>query len=189
MVKLRQHHKTYRNPVSLRWAGRVLILLLSLLVLFSIPLSAAHEITETRYPWETVCANGSAMFANQVAVQTVLKGYQSGVRESVQIVARSQSEWSALWKRHTLTEPTPPPLPNIDFSKEIVVAVFLGEKPTGGHDVEITRTEQNNDALLVSFVEKQPKPGGLATQAFTQPFHIVRIATQSSVTVSFRRLP
>lgn len=188
MVKLRQHHKTYRNPISLRWAGDLLILSLSLLVLFSIPLSAAHEITETRYPWETVFANGSAMFANQVSVQTVLKGYQSGVRESVQIVARSQSEWSALWKRHTLTEPTPPTLPTIDFNKEIVVAVFLGEKPTGGHDIEITNVEQRDGGLVVSYAERSPQPGGMVTQAFIQPFHIVRIVAQSTGTVSFRRL-
>ena len=189
MVKLRQHHKTYRNPVSLRWAGDLLILSLSFLVPFPVPLSTAHEITDARHPWETTFANGAAMPANQVSFQTVLKGYQSGVRESVQIVARSQSEWNSLWKRHALAEPTPPPLPAIDFTKEIIVAVFLGEKPTGGHDVEITSIEQKNDALLVSFVEKSPPPGEVLTQALTQPFHIVRVAAQSAARVNFRRLP
>jgi hypothetical protein len=77
----------------------------------------------------------------------------------------------------------------MDFSNEIVVAVFLGEKPTGGHAIEITRMERSDDRLLVSFIERRPQPGGVVTQAFTQPFHIVKVAAQGSGTVSFRRLP
>jgi hypothetical protein len=173
MLELRQRYLTDRRPAWLRRAGDLLILSLSFPVLFSSPLFV----------------NGATMLANQVSFHTVLKGHRSGVSESVQIVARSQSEWSALWKRHAAIESNPPPLPAIDFSKEIVVAVFLGEKPTGGHDIEIMSMEQNNDVLLVSFVEKSPPPGGLATQALTQPFHIVRVAARSAARVNFRRLP
>jgi hypothetical protein len=189
MLELRQQYKSNQKPAWWGSAGDLLILSLSFLVLFSIPLSAAHAITEMHPVWEMVFANSTTTLANQVSFHTVLKGHRSGVRESVQIVARSQSEWSALWKRHASTEPNPPPLPTINFSNEIVVAVFLGEKPTGGHDVEIVSMEQNNDVLLVSFVEKSPRPGGVVTQAFTQPFHIVRVAAQSAARVNFRRLP
>ena len=156
----------------MRRAGDLLILSLSFPVLFSSPLFV----------------NGATMLANQVSFHTVLKGHRSGMRESVQIVARNQSDWSALWKRHAAIESNPLPLPAIDFSKEIVVAVFLGEKPTGGHDIEITSVEQRDGSLMVSFVERSPQPGGVATQALTQPFHIVRVATQTPGTVTFRRL-
>ena len=169
--------------------GDLLILSMSLLVLLSIPLPAAHGIMEPHHPWKIVFANRAARHANQVLFQTVLKDYRSGVRDPIEAVARNQTEWSALWKRHASIEPNPPPLPAIDFSKEIVVAVFLGEKPTGGHDVEIVSTERSDGTLLISFVEKSPRPGGMVTQAFTQPFHIVRVAAQSAARVNFRRLP
>jgi hypothetical protein len=189
MLELRQQHKTDRRLASLRWASDFFILSLSFLVLFSIPPSAAYEITETRHPWETVFANGAVALANQVSFHTVLKGHRSGVRESVQTVARNQAEWSALWKRHASIEPNPPLPPAVDFAKEIVVAVFLGEKPTGGHDIEITSVEQRDGSLLVSFVERSPQPGGVTTQALTQPFHMVKVAAQSVARVNFRRLP
>lgn len=186
MVELQQRYKTNRSLAWLRRAGDLLIPSLSFLLLFSIPPSAAYEITETD-PWKMVF--GVTTLANPVSFHTVLKGHRSGVPEPLQMVVRNQSEWSTLWQRHVSIEPSPPPLPAIDFSKEIVVAVFLGEKSTGGHDVEIVRIDQNNDVLLVAFVEKSPQPGGVVTQAFTQPFHIVRVAAQRAARVNFRRLP
>jgi hypothetical protein len=173
MLELRQRYLTDRRPAWLRRAGDLLILSLSFPVVFSSPLFV----------------NGATMLANQVSFHTVLKGHRSGVLESVQIVARNQRDWSALWKRHAAIESNPPPLPTMDFGKEIVAAVFLGEKPTGGHDIEITSVERSANNLVVSFVERGPQPGGVVTQAFTQPFHIVKVAAQGSGTVSFRRLP
>jgi hypothetical protein len=189
MGDLRRRNKANKRPAWLGWAGDLLIPSILFLVFFAIPISAAYDITDNRYPQETAFANGAVALANQISFHTVLKGNRSGVRESVQTVARNQAEWSALWKRHASIEPNPPPLPAMDFSKEIVAAVFLGEKPTGGHDIEITSVEQRDGSLLVSFVERSPQPGGVVTQAFTQPFHIVKVAAQSTARVNFRRLP
>lgn len=187
MVELRRQNKADKRPARLERAGDLLILSMSFLVLLSIPLSAAHEITETHHPWEIVFANSAARRANQVSFHTVLKGYRSGVRDSIEAVARNQTEWSALWKRHASIEPNLAPPPAIDFSKEIVVAVFLGEKPTGGYDIAIVSAERSDGTLLISFVEKNPRPGAMVTQAFTQPFHIVRVAINGTGAVGFRR--
>lgn len=132
-------------------------------------------------------ALGSAV--SQVPFQTAAKGYRSGVAEFAQIVVRNQAEWAALWKKHTSFESNPAPPPAIDFSKETVAAVFLGERPTGGHEVEIVRIDKNATGVSASFVEKRPPQGAIVTQSFTQPFHIVRFATQGSGSVGFRRLP
>jgi hypothetical protein len=131
----------------------------------------------------------AATTASRVPFQTLLKGYQSSVRVPLEIAARNQTEWKALWEKHVSMEQRPPALPAVDFGRETIVAVFLGEKPTGGHDIEITNVEQRDGGLVVSYAERSPQPGGMVTQAFIQPFHIVRIAAQSTGTVSFRRLP
>ena len=159
-------------------------------VLLTVPLivspSGADDALPEKPPRQIAIA---ATAASRVTFQTLLKGYRSAVREPLQAAARNQADWKALWGKHVSTEPNAPALPAVDFSREIVVAVFLGEKPTGGHDIEITNVEQRDGNLTVSFIEKSPPPGGLVTQAFTQPFHMVRVAAQSSGTVSFRRLP
>ena len=135
---------------------------------------------------DAIAAAGAPMRAS---FQTVLRGYQSGVREPLETVARNQINWETLWRKHVAKEANPPTPPLVDFNKEIVVAVFLGERPTGGHDIEITKVEQTDGKLVVSVVERKPPPGSLTTQAFTQPFHIIKVAAQGSQAVSFRRLP
>ena len=126
---------------------------------------------------------------SRVPFITIAKGARSGVRQPSQIVIRSQSEWQKLWRQHTSTSTVPAPLPVVDFDKEIVAAVFLGEKPTGGYGVEISSAEVADRALTVFVRETSPKPGAMVTQAINQPFHIVRIETAGVETVSFRRAP
>jgi hypothetical protein len=123
-----------------------------------------------------------------VTFRTVGKGYRSGVHAPLQISARSPSEWTALWRQHTSMDSSSPPLPAIDFDKEIVVGLFLGDKPTGGYDMQISRVEHSNDGLTIYYREKTPPPGGMVTQALTQPFHIVRIIREVESEVIFRRV-
>lgn len=126
---------------------------------------------------------------SQVAVRTIAKGSRSGVREPSQIAIRSQSEWQKLWRQHTSTSTAPVPLPTVDFDKEIVIAVFLGEKPTGGYGVEISGAEVADGSVTIFVKETSPKPGAIVTQTINQPFHIVRIETHGIESVSFRRAP
>jgi hypothetical protein len=126
---------------------------------------------------------------DRVSFKTIAKGLRSGIREPSQIAIHSQGEWQKLWRQHTSTSTAPAPLPTVDFDKEIVAAVFLGEKPTGGYGVEISSAEVADRALTVFVRETSPKPGAIVTQAINQPFHIVRIETAGVETVSFRRAP
>jgi PrcB C-terminal len=124
--------------------------------------------------------------AAQLSFQTIAKGYRSSVREPLQTVVRSQAEWDSVWKRHSVAT-NPPPPPFVDFKRQIVVAVFLGEKPTGGYDVEIIRAEQSDGALVLHYREKSPLPGSIAIQALTQPFHIIQVVRDDNLKPTFRR--
>jgi len=115
-----------------------------------------------------------------------MKGYLSGIREPLQKVVRNQAEWLELWRKHTSDFNTTPP--TVLFDQEIVAAVFLGDKPTGGYDVTIVRAERSGDELVIYYLEQAPPPGGIVTQAFMQPFHIVRIPSKDvGPKVTFRR--
>jgi PrcB C-terminal len=158
----------------------------TLFILFFIT-SPSEEVTLTRSPSQ-VAAGEFGKPPVQLSFQTIVKGYRSGVRESLQTAARNQAEWDSLWKKHSV-ETNPPPPPFVDFKKQIVVAVFLGEKPTGGYDVEIVRAEQSDGALVLHYREKNPLPGSIAIQALTQPFHIIQIVRDDNLKPTFRRAP
>ena len=175
----------YSRAIGALWRVGHSLFWVLLTIPFAISTSTADQRLMANPHWHMVMAGNGV---SRVPFETIAKGYRSGVLGSLQTAARNPADWTALWKKHASTDSNFPPLPAIDFTKEIAVAVFLGEKPTGGHDIEITSVERSGDNLVVSFVERSPQPGGVVTQAFTQPFHIVRVAAQSSGTVNFRRL-
>ena len=123
----------------------------------------------------------------QAGFHTIAKGYRSGVREPLQVVARNQNDWETLWRRHASVDVIPRPLPIIDFEKFIVVGIFLGDKPTGGYEAEIIRAELSNTDLVILYREKAPTGRGEVIQSLTQPYHIVQVTGAVNSGVIFRR--
>ena len=105
------------------------------------------------------------------AVTTVARGPMSAITGPKEVVVRSSADWTALWKEHGSTQP----VPAVDFSKELVAAVFLGSRPTGGFSVEIVGARVEGDALIVEYVEQRPGRGSIMSQVLTSPFHIAKI--------------
>jgi hypothetical protein len=102
---------------------------------------------------------------------TVARGESSAVDELKQTVARTSAEWEALWKAHAGAQPAP----KVDLSQRLVVAVFLGTRPTAGYTVEVRATRVEGGALVVEYVEQRPDPGDITAQVITSPFHIVTV--------------
>jgi hypothetical protein len=83
-----------------------------------------------------------------------------------------------LWQAHTSLTVPAKPLPAVDFDKEMVVAVFSGEKRSGGYGIEVARIIEEVSAkrqLRVIVHETNPPPRAITIQALTQPYHMVRI--------------
>src|SRR5215510_16298514 len=113
--------------------------------------------------------------AATVSFVTLAKGLASGVAQPTQLVVRSQNDWAALWSRHMRTQVASPPPPSVDFSHDMVVALFMGERPTGGYAIEVTRIERTDSGLSVHYRTRQPDPAAMQAQALTQPFHLVAL--------------
>ena len=64
-------------------------------------------------------------------------------------------------------------LPRVDFTQNYVIAVFAGEKASGGHDIEVADIEDTESKRKVSIALTRPGAGCIATQALTRPFQIV----------------
>jgi hypothetical protein len=69
-----------------------------------------------------------------------------GVRDSVRLVVRDPAEFGALWRRVTAGQGSPPPLPAVDFGREMVLAVAAGRM-------------QPNDRIRVDSVGVRRGPG------------------------------
>jgi hypothetical protein len=117
-------------------------------------------------------------------IATVVEGSSSGFDEPNTVIVRSAAEWGALWKSHA----GPQPAPAVDFSMNVVAAVFSGMRPTAGYRVEIVGTRRENDSLVVEYVERRPPADAIVLQVLTSPFHIVTL-TRFDGPIRFRRSP
>jgi hypothetical protein len=104
-------------------------------------------------------------------MQTINADMMSGVDRAEQVVARTAQEWQALWQRHAPGRQAPA----IDFARNMVVAVFLGSRPSGGYQVQITGVRTVGPTLVVQWSEARPAPGQVAAQVMTAPAHIVTV--------------
>jgi len=68
-------------------------------------------------------------------------------------------------------------IPNIDFSKETVVAIFMGEKTTGGFSIAAESVKEENGKLVVKIKETKPGSKDMVTMAINQPFCFVKISS------------
>jgi hypothetical protein len=59
----------------------------------------------------------------------------------------------------------------------VTVAVFQGQKSTGGFAVRINAIERRGDELVVRATFGAPGPGVIVTQVLTSPAHVVSIAS------------
>jgi hypothetical protein len=114
---------------------------------------------------------------------TVAQGAMSNVEEPRQVVVRTAADWQGLWKAHD-PQGAPPP---VDFAQSMVVATFLGSRPTAGFAVEITAVKTEGGRVVVEYVERGPARDAIVAQMLTSPFHIVRVA-RAPGTVEFRRV-
>jgi hypothetical protein len=132
-----------------------------------------RESSHAVIAWLLAVAAGAVVVSAQgtVPMRTVEKGATSNVDSARQTVARTQAEWTALWKAHEYDRPAPA----IDFTKEMVVAVFMGSRPTAGFAIEIVSVAERSGGLVVTYKETKPAEGAITAQMLTAPYHIAAV--------------
>ncbi len=113
--------------------------------------------------------------AESLPLRKIAKGALSGIAEARQEVIKDQAAWERWWTKHAVKGNSLETIPTIDFSKEMVIAVTMGRRNTGGHSIEITTAETAGQQLKISVRRTSPPPGAMVMQALTAPFHFVSV--------------
>ena len=100
---------------------------------------------------------------------TIARGDSSAIDTKREVIVRTPSEWSSLWKAHAPSQSAPA----VDFARQTVVGVFLGNRPTSGYSVEVLAARADNGVVVVEWAETRPDPGDITAQVVTAPFHLV----------------
>jgi hypothetical protein len=128
--------------------------------------------------WLLVAAQGQEM------PRMVDKGDRSQIMSAREVVVRTVAEWEALWRSHL---PARQPAA-VDFSKEMVVGVFLGSRPTPGYGVTIVSATEQGSVLAVRYRETSPPSDAILAQVITFPYQIVAIPMSAATEVRFEKV-
>jgi hypothetical protein len=115
--------------------------------------------------------------------RTVDKGEQSNIDEAKQVVLRTDAEWMKLWQQHSPDRQRPP----VDFSKDMIVGVFMGSRSSAGYNISIVSTFVKDGNVLVRYQESTPRPGTMTAQVLTFPYHLVAVP-KAAGDVKFEKL-
>ena len=92
----------------------------------------------------------------------------------------SQEELENFWTKHTDGRRPTPKVPEIDFEKEVVVAVIDVTEPSGYYSIEIECLEESEKYVIVKVIKISPNHHNcITTGALTQPYHIIKTARNS----------
>lgn len=121
---------------------------------------------------------------NQAAAITsvIINGVNAPIKERVNYLIDNENDLNKLWKTLFGTSSTSPEKPKIDFSKNQIMAIFAGTKPTGGYSISVSNVQDIQDKRIVSIVITKPDTSCVVTQAQTSPYEIIKI---SSTTLPF----
>jgi hypothetical protein len=118
--------------------------------------------------------------AGTVEIRRLGQWTRTGISESRRLVIRDANAWAEFWSELGVGE-----RPEVDFSRDLVVAVAAGQRPTGGHEIAVGQVAQNGGALTISVVETTPGPNCMTTASLTQPVDVVVIPNVNAKSWSF----
>ena len=125
------------------------------------------------------------LLQGSASMRSLDRGLHSEIDRPRLATARTAAEWETLWRLHGGERTRPA----VDFNKELVVAVFLGSRPTAGFAVEIIGVREVGTALVVQYRETRPPAGAIVAQVLTMPYHIAAVPGGAGLTdVKFEKV-
>jgi hypothetical protein len=172
--------------------------------------SAAHERAADERAADESAQGDAGAADHDPAADAAAADYRvlaAGANAAVQqeLVARADTAagLAALWDRIARTRVPRPDPPEVDFQTEVVVAVFIGERPSGGYSVEIDGLcRRPGDAaragappgetgggspLHLCYTELEPPDDAMVTMALTSPYVLIAVERPVGQVVIHRR--
>jgi len=110
-----------------------------------------------------------------IPFEVIHGGSYSAIGDKRQVVIKNNDDYQKLMSEVYANLDQMPRIPEVDFSRNYVVAVFMGTKNTGGYAINFDKIIKRTNDLTVSVYETSPGAKCVVTDAITQPYEIVKI--------------
>jgi hypothetical protein len=125
------------------------------------------------------CAEGAPTHVDPIAFWNFEGRLSWGLVGPTEQAIRTQNGLRTLWAQIHTTPASDrrrvPTAPEVDFAREMIIAVGLGRRSTGGYGIRVERIEDVGDHLRVIYSSSSPGPNCIVTQSITSPVALVRL--------------
>jgi PrcB C-terminal len=125
-------------------------------------------------PMEDIQAQTVDVEPIEVGGQSAVEGHDMRFR----IIADAAELAHTYGEIHGGQTPQPSP-PAVDFRHSLILAAFLGQRPTAGYGIELGparhTVEDSGPWLEVTVTTRRPPPGAITAQVITSPYCLVRV--------------
>ena len=135
----------------------------------SVPIRPAAESAAAPSP-----TPAGATVSTQPPFTRLATAETSGFTEATELVVRDASAAAQAWQRlHQGVPGTAPPA--VDFSRQMIVLLALGERSTGGHAVRFDSLTVDPAGAVVRYTATSPAPSCMTAQMITSPVEAVLV--------------
>lgn len=111
-----------------------------------------------------------------IPFRTLLSSSNAEVVEGAMTRSLTLAEWDVAWERYARSQEPRPEKPPVDATRERVVAVALGQRGSGCHDVRIVDVARASEEARVAYeVLDGEAAGQICTAQVVWPTHVVAI--------------
>jgi hypothetical protein len=104
----------------------------------------------------------------------------SGIERETLSVIKDQAAWKALWDKIYANQSPAPPLPEVDFTKEMIVVAAAGQKPSSGYAMTVSSAVEANGEVTVSIDAVSPGAKCIGLTVITSPLDLARVTRRDS---------
>lgn len=113
-----------------------------------------------------------------VSFEILQQSAYGGREQRSDMVITNQNDLQSLYSELNLGD-----APHVDFDTNNVVALFLGQKSSGGYSIGVRSVMVEGNVATVKVSIRKPEPGENATMAITTPYSITVIPKTERVII------
>jgi hypothetical protein len=115
--------------------------------------------------------------------QVVYKSQIGGKKEKSNLIIKNYEDFNALISELNIGEEEFEKLLSIDLEKHDLLVCFLGEKNTGGYDIDIDKVKFLPNSSEVSLKEIVPEKNAMVTTVLTSPYVFVTLPKNKAIVI------
>ena len=129
------------------------------------------------------CKTQQSFIDEKDVYEVVYKSQTGGKKEKSNLIIKNYEEFNALISELNIGEEEYEKLLSIDLEKHDLLVSFLGEKTTGGYDLDIDKVKFSSAISEVTLKEIIPEKNAMVTMSLTAPYIFVTLPKNKTILI------